>query len=289
MAVNVTKHVGAGLASFWWTISDGTYMQGGTTAPTAGNQDGQAMSQLLGAKSWPFAPVDPDRPTATGDDGAKARFLFNPTDLPEASAVFSVGDYDFAAAAVSMLVDTVGDGSFIGLQPSSPTYRDLIFLATSQAKSQETGTVGSGMFEHRLIIKANAFQRLRTAFEERAIGNYEYAMVANYADYYPWGEAFTVGNQGDTQFVGFDFTWPYKAMLQRWTGNNTEVTFNFTKNVAEDSATNVLVWVDGVAGTWVTGATAGGQFGVTLSTTDTLVFGTAPGAAAKIVALYGWS
>jgi len=293
MAVDVKKRVGAGFDSMWWAVADSAgYMQGAgssTAAPAAGNQDGVAMAQLAGAKSFPFAPVQPDRPTATGDDGAIARFLFSPMDLPEATFTLAVGDMDFAAAAIATVAHNLGGGYFIPIQPPTPTFADLILLAVSQAKSQESGSSGAGLFECRLIMKANAYPRERASFEERATAVYEYDIIGNFADVYPWGLALSAGSNGCEQAVAMDFTWPYRPILQRWTGNNIEVTFNLAKNIAEDSADNIIVYVDGIAQTWKTGVPGAGEFGITEGATDTLVLGTAPGTNAKVVALYGWS
>lgn len=291
MAYDVKKTVSAGAAQVYYGAVDSTgYLIGSTaTAPTAGNQDGSSMAQLEGVKNFPFVPNAPDRLNITGDDGAIAQFLWNPIELPTGDTTFAVSDMDFAALAMSTLVHDIGGYEFLGLQPSAVTYQDLCILVTAQAKSRTTASSGSSMFYNYLIMKANAYYQGRDAFAERAEAAFIYNLIANKSTNYPWGLAFSDANNGDTEFVVMEFTSAYRPMIQRWTGNNTETTFNLSKNIADDAANNIAVYVGATAQTWVTGAPGAGEFGITEGATDTLVLGTAPGAAAKMVALYGWS
>lgn len=291
MAYNVKKVVAAGAASVYYGAVDSTgYLIGSTaTAPEAGNQTGSAMIQLEGVKNFPFSPNAPERMNITGDDGAIAQFLWNPIELPQGDTTFAVSDQTFAALAMSTASHAIGGYQFLGIQPASVTYQDLCFLVTSQAKSRTTGSVGSSLFYSYLVMKANAFYQGRDAFAERGEAAFVYNIIANKADRYPTGLAFTDSDNGDTEFVVLEMTSAYRPMFQRWTGNNSETEFNLAKNIAEDSANNISVYVDGVAATYAAGAPGASAFGVTESTTDSIVFGTAPGSAAKIVALYGWS
>lgn len=291
MAYDVLKVASAGAESVYYGAVDSSgYLIGSTgTAPTAGNQDGSAMIQLEGVKNFPFVPNAPDRLNITGDDGAIAQFLFNPIELPTGDTTFAVSDQTFAALAMSTLVHDIGGYKFLGLQPSSVTYQDLCMLVTARAVSRTTGSVGSTGYYNYLIMKANASYQGRDAFSERAEAAFIYNLIANKATCYPTGLAFSDANNGDTEFVVMEFTSYYRPMFQRWTGNNTETTFNLAKNIADDAANNIAVYVAGVAQTWVTGAPGAGEFGITEGATDTLVLGTAPASAAKMVALYGWS
>jgi len=293
MAYNVKKAVAAGAASVYYGAVDSTgYLIGGTaTAPEAGSADGSAMLQLEGVKNFPFSPNAPERMNITGDDGAIAQFLWQPIELPTGDTTFAVSDQDFAALAMSTLSHAIGGYQFLGIQPGSVTYQDLCFLVTSQAKSRTTGSVGSSLFYSYLIMKANAFYQGRDVFAERGEAAFVYNIIANKADAYPWGLAFSDGTTGDTEFVVMEMTSAYRPIIERWTGDGEVTTFNLSKNIAEDSANNIAVYVDGVAQEWVTGVpeAASTEFGITENTTDTLVFGTAPGNGAKIVALYGWS
>lgn len=291
MAYDVKKVISAGAALVQYGCVDSTgYFIGGTgTAPAAGNADGLALLTLEGVKNFPFAPNAPERMNITGDDGAIGQFLWNPTELPTGDATFAVSDQDFGALAMSLVVHDLGGYSFLGIQPGDVTYRDLCLIVTAQAKSRTTASAGSSMFYNYLIMKANAYYQGRDAFNERTEAAFIYNLIANKSTNYPWGLAFSDANNGDTEFVVMEMTSGYKPTMHAYTGNNVLDTFNLGKNIAEDAANNIIAYVGGVAQTWVTGAPGAGEFGITEGATDTIVFGTAPGASAKVVVAYGYS
>jgi hypothetical protein len=291
MATSIKKIVGNYADSVYYGVVDSSgYLVGGTaTAPVAGNQDGSAMLQLLGVQDFPFEAVDPETPSQPGDGGTLARFINKPTELPSASGVFGSSDYTFSALCQSLSVVDWGGGSFIGGNPKDPTYEDLVMLAISQGKAQDSGSVGVAHWEARLILKANVFSKGRNTFNTSSLPTYSHTVVGNYSEYYPWGHQFAAGDEGDTQFVYLDFTWPYRPILQRYTGDGSETDFNLAKNIAEDSADNIVAFVNGTEQTWVTGVPGAGEFGITEGATDVAVFGTAPANNAKVVICYGWS
>lgn len=291
MAVDVKKSYAAGAVSVYYAVRDSSgYMVGSTaTAPTAGTQTASGMAQLEGIKNWPLQPQETERVYVTGDNGALGSFLFKPVQMPSGEVTFGAHDMDFAAVAMRQVVHNLGGGQFFGIQGENISYEDLMFLAFSDAKSLTTGSRHSSMYYCNLVLNAQAFYRGRDAFNERAEASFVYSLTANKSSVYPWGLAFSDANNGDTEFVILEFTWPYKPYMDRWTGNNTETTFNLTKNIALDSDDNIIAYVNGVAQTWVTGAPGAGEFGITEGATDTIVFGTAPANNAKVVALYGWS
>jgi hypothetical protein len=121
-------------------------------------------------------------------------------------------------------------------------------------------------------------------------------MIANYGERLPWGTALAAGTHGDTKAAGLHFTWPYRPIIQCWQLNGTTATFNLAKNIALDAAANIAVFWHQAAGTvteltWDdTGAPDDGYFGITESTTDTLVINAAQDGAALdyLTAIYGW-
>jgi hypothetical protein len=286
---SVEVAVGNYADSIWYAVMDSAgYMDSNTgTAPAAGSQTGHPMLQIVGLQDFPFAAVDPDTPTQRGDGGALARFINKSTELPGANMTFGASDYDFAALVVTDLVATIGGGSFVGRGGQNPTYRDMLILVVASAKSIETGNTG-GMWEGRFIYNANVQAKGRTTFNDSALPTYDYTLVANRSTVFPWGLAH-LGVLGDTDYSYVDFTWPYRPICERFTGDNIVTDYNLTKDIAEDSADNIVAYVAGVAQTWVTGVPGAGEIGVTEGTPDVLVFGTAPAAASKIVTMYGWS
>lgn len=288
---NVKATSGNYVNSVWWGVVDSSsYLIGNSaTAPSAGDQDGATMAQLVGVQDFPFAPQDADRPTQLGDGGALTRFINAPTELPGATSNFGAYDKTFAAVAQELVVVDVGGGSMLGRNPKNPTFADILFLVYSPTKSKDSATLNASSWECMLVLKSNVSPKGRNSYATNALPTYSYDMVANFASALPWGTAFASGTHGDTEFALWDFDWPYKPILQRWTGDGLETTFNLSKNIASDAATNIVVFVNGTAQTWVTGVPSAGEFGVTEGATDTIVLGTAPASSAKVVALYGWS
>lgn len=288
MAYNVTATTGNYVDSVYYAVVDSSgYVIGPTsTAPVAGNDAGTTLTRLLGVQNFPFSVVDSDRPTQKGDGGAIARFVNKPTDLPEAQATFGAWDLTFAALAQGMKVATVGGGSFMMGQPLSPTAADLMFVVQAPAKSTVTATLGSATFEGLIILKANVQPRGRDSFQTDSLPTYQYSMIGNYASAYPWGHAFTAADEGDTECAILYFTWPYRLMIDRFTLDGTEVTYTLNHQLAEDSAENVNVFINGTAQTWAASGAGAGEFS-TDTATNIITLGGAGTTAHKMVVLYG--
>jgi hypothetical protein len=271
------------------TLDSAGYLESNDgTAPAAADQTGEEMLQIVGLQDFPFAPADPEVATQTGDQQSLASFIIGPRELPTASITFGAANFAFRALSQGLTDFAVGGGQFIGGQPKNPVYEDLLLLVVSQAKSLESGNLGS-MWEGRYIFYCNVAVKGRNGYSDSGLPTYDHTLTANYSTTLPWGVAFADGTHGDTEFVYVDFTWPYEPTLQRWTGDNIETDYNAAENIAEDSAENVIAYVNGTAQTWVTGVPGAGEFGITAATPDVIVFGTAPPASSKIVVQYGLS
>ena len=286
----VTVPSGGFADSIWYGVQDSAgYLDSNTgTAPVAGNQDGHSMLEIVGLQDFPFAASDPQTPTQRGNKGALARFVYPSAELPSSTLTAGAADYSFDALVATQAVGTYGGGKFVGRQGGAPTFRDILLLVVADAKSLESGNTGS-MWEGRFVYYANIFSKGRNTFNDSAVPTYDYTVVNSApSSYLPFGVAHSTA-MGDTEFSYVDFTWPYKPILHRWTGDAAETDFNLGQNIAEDSSDNISVYVNGTAQTWVTGVPGAGEFGVTEAATDVVVLGTAPAASAKVVALYGWS
>lgn len=285
----VTLPSGGFADSIWYGTQDSAgYLESNDgTAPAAADVDGATMLEIVGLQDFPFAAADPQTPSQRGNKGALARFIYPAAELPSAAMTFGSSDYTFEALVTSQLVATVGGGQFVGRQGGAPTFRDMLLLVVGDAKSLNPGNAG-GMWEGRLIYYANVFSKGRNTFNDSAVPTYDNTVVSNPSTVFPWGIAHSVA-MGDSEFPYVDFTWPYKPIIQRWTGDNAVVSWNLGQNIAEDSADNIVAFSAGTELTWVTGVPGAGEFGITEGATDLLVEGTASIASAKLVALYGWS
>ncbi len=285
----VTLPSGGFADSVWYGTQDSAgYLESNDgTAPAAADVDGAIMLEIVGLQDFPFAAEDPQTPSQRGNKGSLARFVYPAAELPSAAMTFGSSDYTFEALVSSQSVATIGGGKFVGRQGGAPTFKDMLLLVVGDAKSKNPGNAG-GMWEGRLIYYANVYSKGRNTFNDSAVPTYDNTVVSNPSTVFPWGIAHSVA-MGDNSFPYVDFTWPYKPVIQRWTGDNAVVSWNLGQNIAEDSADNIVAFSAGVELTWVTGVPGAGEFGVTEGATDLLVEGTATVASGKLVALYGWS
>lgn len=290
MAYNVKSSVGNYVRSVHYGVVDsaGLLIGSTATAPAAGNQTGSSLAQLLGVQNFPFQVVEPDRPTQKGDGGALVRFVNRPTDLPSSDPTFGAHDRTFAALVQSMKTRDIGGLSGAPVQPYSPTFRDMFFIVQGPAVSEDSASLDAAIWEGTMIFKAQCMPRGRDGYKTDGLPSYAYALTANYATQFPWGDDFTVLLDGDTKMVAWDFTAPYQVMVQHWVGNNTETVFNLSHTLAEDSANNIMVWSPGgTALTWIASGATGSQFSADIAT-NAITLGTAPGASADLFAVYGF-
>ncbi|MCC7569564.1 MAG: hypothetical protein KO463_08135 [Candidatus Methanofastidiosa archaeon] len=287
--VNVKQYLEAGVDDIYYGARDSAgYLIGNTaTAPAAGNQDGAAMALLEGIKTVPLALQEVERVNITGSNRALGVRQFNPIELPSGTPTLGTADMVFAALAMNLTLAEIGAFTFLGLQPSELSFQDLILMTVNAGTSRASGSEGSTIYTGKIVLAAQCFWQDDAGMTERQAVDYQFSVTAQYGARFPWGLALP----GSVQYAAVRYTSLYKPMIQRWTGDGVETDFNLAKDLAEDSADNIAVYVDGVAQTWVTGVPGAGEFGVTLNTApteDVIVLGTAPADGAKVVAIYGW-
>lgn len=288
MATNVKKTSGNYVDSAYAFVVDSSgNMVGGTaTAPSAGDQDGSAMYRLTGIKDFPFQPTQADRPTQLGDGGALVRFVNKSPELPEGVLTVGARDLTFTALLETLVARDVAGGTFLGRNPKNPTFRDIGWVVQSPAKSLDSGSENAAHWEGIMVYKTNGAARGRNSFNTNSLPDYNYDIVGNRATQFPWGVSFTALLDGDTEFVFSEFTWPYRFMMQRFTGDGIETDFNLAHTLAEDSVDNLALYINGTPATWVTGVPGAGEFGADAST-GVISLGTAPASNGIVVCLYG--
>ena len=283
MPINVKKLTAAGAHHvFYGVIGPSGYLLGGTTtAPVAGDQDGNPMLELIGVKDFPFTPTDPQRVTVTGNDRPLSQFIFQPTEFPQDNLVFGAADLTFNALAQSTKVRDLGAFSLSAVQPSDADWPDLFMLVGSKAKTQTAGAKNLSIWHYLLIPRVQVVPKGRSGFNEQGDAQFQYAMNANPFDVHPWGEALSETNEGTTETIAFDFTAPYRVHMHRFTGDGSQVTFNLDYTPAAEDGDHVLVWVDGTLQDYTTDYTVSAS-----AKALTFEAGSTPADGAKIVVLY---
>jgi hypothetical protein len=72
-----------------------------------------------------------------------------------------------------------------------------------------------------------------------------YSIRPQFVNSYPWGEVFTVADEGATRAQGIRGVSEYKPILNAWTGDNTLTEFNFSTGYPAAAATkcSTYIWV----------------------------------------------
>ncbi len=288
--VNVKKTTGNKLEAVYYGIRDANgYLVGSTaTAPSAGDQDGAGMAQLLGAKDFPFQPSDPEILNQVADGGAYHQFINNPTEMPSGDPTFASDDMVFRALVQSLSVVDKAGGSFVMNQPATPSYRNLFFMAYAPVDSDDPDNAyGQGLYAGTMVLNTKVVPRGRLGYSSEGLPEYGYRMITNYGLAYPWGHAFSVADEGSERAIALDFTWPYRPLIWRWTLDGVETTFSLPVQLAEDSADNILVAVNGTELDWV-GDTPGATEFEADAVANTITLGAAGTEGDILVALFGW-
>lgn len=288
--VNVKKTTGNKLEAVYYGIRDANgYLSGSTaTAPTAGDQAGDGMLELLGAKNFPFQPSDPEILNQIAGGGAYHQFINNPTEMPSGDPTFASDDMIFRALVQSLSVVDKAGGSFVMNQPATPSYRNLFFMAYAPVDSDDPDNAyGQGLYAGTIVLNAKTVPRGRLGYSAEGLPDYGYRMITNYGQAYPWGHAFTVADEGSEKTISLDFTWPYRPHIWRWTLDGIETTFTLPKQLAEDSADNLLVAVNGTELTWIAATAGATEFEADI-VANTITIGAAGTSGDKLVAMYGW-
>lgn len=231
-----TKHYAAGAQECFWsqidtngfmTAYDGTTTQGATAS---------GMRQFVGIKQANPAPVEPDFPLITGDDGPIGRIPFPSGETPQWVMEVAINDYVTDAALQSTTVHQVGDAYLNAFQPLDGLYPDICIIYNSKAKNSPANT---SAWEGILFPACNAVPLDRDKYQERTPAVYKYKILANPTNIYPWGVTITEAIAGTTQPIGFKFSADNPIIMHRLTGDGATVTFNLPKTPISTTKTVV--------------------------------------------------
>jgi hypothetical protein len=150
------------------------------------------------------------------------------------------------------LVHEDGDTAFGVLQPADPTYPDMCLVFQRQAKSRESGSLGTSRIDGVIIPKAQIIPLGSQNFQGRSAAVFRYRVIANKSDKYPWGLAFGPTNLDTLEGPIIPFSSQYRLDVQRWTGNAIEDEFTLTQTPAGESGAKVRVYVAAVKKVYTT-------------------------------------
>lgn len=220
------KSFGAGVQLAYWsqvdtrghmTAWDGTT----TTGPTS-----SGMRQFVGIKSANPAPVEPEFPLITGDDGPIGRIDFGTNETPNWIMEIAVSDLDADGALQGTTPHAIGDAYFNSFQPLDAVYPDICLIYNSKAKNHPTSTKA---WRSLLCPIVTAVPLDRDNYQERTPAVYKYKLLANPAVKYPWGVTITEAIAGTAQTIGFVVQSDNPIICHRLTGDGSNTTFNVPK------------------------------------------------------------
>lgn len=258
---------------FYGAIDSAGYLIGNTTtAPTAGNQDGSRMNRIAGLRSLPSQAGEAEVFQPDGDDGVLTSFIYNANSLPSGQIGVGVRNQAFTALCGNTKKRTIGGMTFTTRQADA-TPPDLVILAMRQAQDFPTPTQ-----KWEGVLMMCQMTDLGSDFAQRANVEYAFSYNAKKTNILPWGESVDGTNWGTSTAPLFDFQSTHPVVLYRFTGDNSETTFNFDLDIQGVEA----VFVNGTLQTLTTQYTVDTTAG---SGSITFEAGHIPGSAAKIVAL----
>lgn len=272
-----TKRIGAGFRYIHYGVCDvnGNVIGNTVAGPAAGAAAGQALLRLDGARTAPIAPAEPEVVGVQGDDDPMVTFSFNSADLPTGVIEMSAFDQVFAALALGMTVETLGDLTVIPLQPSGGNQPDLCLLLQRRSKKWESGVKGVKAWQGVFIPKATVTP-LFSEFRQREHSPYRYGITANMADKKAWGATLSTAVNGAEAAPLHEFEGDNPVHMGCYLGDGAAVAY--TLPFTAKSAAKVYVFVDGLR---LTGS--GTHY---TATTTTVTFNVAPDASSIINILY---
>lgn len=220
----ITQNFSAGTQLAFWSQVDTTGKMtswNGSRATVAGVAAG--MRRFYGIKQANPAPVEPEFPLITGDDGPIGKIDFPPGETPEWIMELAVNDADAKAQLQGTAINTIGQAYFGAFQPYNPVYPDICVVYNSKSKNYGVGTKA---WQGVIFPVCSAVPLERDAYNERTPAVYRYKLLAQSVSKYPWGVTITEALQGDTASVGFDFQSDNPITMHALVGDGTTVTFS---------------------------------------------------------------
>jgi hypothetical protein len=268
--------IAAGFRDLFYGVvdSDGYFIGGTATAPTAGDQDGSGMIRLNGARTLPLNIPEPDIQVVTGDDEPMVSFEFDSENLPSGAFEMAARDNTFEALIQGTSVNVLSSDAEVSvLDPKDRASQTMCLLLSRRAKSWQIGTRGVARWES-LFVPRCTIKPLGASIEQRTHTPYQYSINASRSDRTGWSTV-SETNHGTTAASIFPIDSDNPLHMQRFTGDNAETVFNLDYTAV--SGAKCYVFVNDVQQTITTEYAVSGK---------TLTFVAAPATDAVIVVLY---
>ncbi len=279
MAVNITQYIAAGFDRCHWWRNDSGGVAAGSAGTVAAGAAGSPSGRLLGIRTADINVPDSVEFTRAGDNQPLGKFLFSATETPGFTMELDAVDQSFIAAIAGLLVQNIGDMSMVPEAAKDLAIVDVGLLFLRDAKSKQSGSDGTSMFEGLLIPQANLYN-LGSPFEFQAGGPHRYRVALQSTNVLPYGATLTNALNGTDAAAYERFTFEHRLDVHAYVGDNAQATFVTQYTPAGTTVSKVHVYKDGIRQT----------SGVTVTqATKTITLSPVPGSGVKTIVAYEYT
>jgi hypothetical protein len=281
---NVQRYIAAGFQRLDFHQLDSSGLPAGITGVVTAGATGVAAGRITAVKTMNVNIPASEAVPVTGDNVLQGTFQFQNVSPRTFDVEFAEDDFADRQSFQGIKPRNIGNFSFSGRDVSPFSLNNLLLIGVANASAQAVGVRGLGMYAGIFANRAQMSVRGRNNFVERGAASYLGTVTLNSSDSYPWGETYSVTNEGYLQSFVEDWTLAYPVTCHRWTQSSGVTVFNLGETPASTSLNDVLVYVidtNGIPTRKTTGVTID-------ATAKTLTFSVAPTDAYSIVAWYGY-
>jgi len=281
---NVHRYIAAGFQRLDFHQLDTNGLPAGVTGTVVAGAAGVAAGRITAVKTMNVNIPAGEAVPVTGDNVLQGTFQFQNVSARTFDVEFAEDDFADRQSFQGIKPRDIGNHSFAGRDISPFALNNLLLIGVANASASSAGVRGLGMYAGVFANRAQISVRGRNNFVERGAASYLGTVTLNSSDSYPWGETYSVANEGYLQSFVEDWTLAYPVTCHRWTQSSGITVFNLGETPASTSLSDVLVYVidtNGIPTRKTTGVTVD-------ATAKTLTFSPAPTDGYSIVAWYGY-
>lgn len=275
--VNIRDFIAAGFDSLQLAFLDSNGFPAGI-AGSVSQGSVASMQRFAGVKTAEIQLPETPIVSVTGDDGLLGTFQFQSNE-PRSFAL-TLGEMNMNILNKSQGTSIYTVGSYYDMaafDPENQSFVDCVLLASSQAKSMESGNRGAGYY-HMLLLRSQLQWRGNNREEQTAI-DFPWNVIMNRDDQLPWGTPVNTDTFGKNGMTGALFFSQNRMTIDTYRYNGSDTTYLLSRVPFTDANDKIHVstWYNragGIEGKDVTGNTT------IVAATKTLTFsGVTPKAA----------
>lgn len=256
--VNIKDFIAAGFDSLQLAFLDSNGFPAGVTGSVSQGSVA-SMQRFAGVKTAEIQLPETPIVSVTGDDGLLGTFQFQSNE-PRSFAL-NLGEMNLSILNKSQGTSLYTVGSyydFAAFDPANQSFVDCVLLASSQAKSMESGNRGAGYYH--MLLPLSQLQWRGNNREEQSAIDFPWNVIMNRADTLPWGTPISSDTFGKDAMTGAIWFSQNRMTLDTYRYNGSDTTYLLSRVPFTDAngKIHVATWYNragGVEGLDVTGST----------------------------------